>query len=52
MLEMQQTRMLQSVLDAVSNQLDALVNALKLLGRVFPVAGASAVARRDAVPTP
>lgn len=40
-LEMQQTRVLQSVLDAVNSQLDALVNALKLLGRVFPVAGAS-----------
>lgn len=38
-LEMQQTRLLQSVLDAVNGQLDALVNALRLLGRVFPAAG-------------
>ncbi|KIP10264.1 hypothetical protein PHLGIDRAFT_125626 [Phlebiopsis gigantea 11061_1 CR5-6] len=37
-LEMQQTRLLQSIMDAVNNQLDALVGALRILSRVFPIA--------------
>lgn len=39
-LQQQQSRLAQTLLATVNTELDALVGAMRLLGRVFPAAGA------------